>query len=303
MHSHFRAANLPVWTPPNLPFKAQPSLQAVWQEIPEGDRRVYLLEVILKAVRDLKPTFRFDNIDVLATSRSMTGLLRFCVGAIRDPIRASIKMINNTLVVGSWDMRKSRPEFAAISGFEEFVRPAPDPKQLRYHMRLISYKIGSISCAVSSAVHVAYDLRGEKGVALLRKRGYSSATGYKPEAAMIRAWTKRIDKFFHLVVDDKTRECHEIEEIDQRAAVAAWEAQPEIQDALRRFADLLTQLQKLMKERAADGRRCMLILDPGTKYKKQPVSVFPVAVDPYQPLSDLEKRSWSEWSEEALRSG
>lgn len=261
------------------------------------------LDVVLKAVRDLKPDFRFDNVDVLADPKILLSVWKSVNRRYNYSWRTPLRLINNTLVLGPLDA--ATPDKSMTASYSPHVHqacvfPPSDPEKHQRHWKLISYKLGKINCLTTARFDAV--VSPEKKCVALVRQGKTHKKVPESFDTTAQAWLNGWENSFSWSVNEETRECDDIQYIDWSERVASWKATPEAQVSLGRFARFLSELQRVMKAGAADGRRCVLFIDGGSSRKKPLASVFPASGDPYHPLTDLELQSWSDWSKEALRS-
>lgn len=111
----------------------------------------------------MKPSFRFDEIDVLTNRNSLRKFFDFCKGRTQDSFRVNLHLVNETLIIER--CVRSTTEFLYGSGgsgfghnFEKAVTRLPLALgDSSGHHRVLQYDFGGLKCAVRFEVDASYD--------------------------------------------------------------------------------------------------------------------------------------------------
>ncbi|CAG9998602.1 unnamed protein product [Clonostachys byssicola] len=117
----------------------------------------YSFEPMFKAVGEMNPQMKFNDIDIICNRHSLRNLLLFCGGTkyLRS-FRINLRLIQNTLLFETHD---TRPFLEAGFGraFENAARTCPaEWKEGVSHYRALRYPLGELSCVVRCEVDASH---------------------------------------------------------------------------------------------------------------------------------------------------
>ncbi|KAH8752665.1 hypothetical protein F5882DRAFT_368496 [Hyaloscypha sp. PMI_1271] len=127
----------------------------------------YPFEVVFQAIEVMRPSLRFDTVDVLINRNSMRKLLDFCHGRNQDSFRINLHIVRNTLIIERCE--KNAKEMIRGSGgsgyghnFERTFTQLPSGlEDSSSHHRVLRYSLGDLSCAIRFEVDACYKLPEE----------------------------------------------------------------------------------------------------------------------------------------------
>lgn len=160
--AHWQNLNLPVTL---VPDKESSSYgDTVLLNIPE-----YSFEPIFQALAVMKPTFRFDGIDVVLDRNSLRKLLDFTSGRISQDFRLELLIVDNTLFIERCERNVRDLVGMTISrgygrNFEKvFTEHQAASEDSGAHHRVLNYCIGDLNCAVRFEVDACYRIGDDDG--------------------------------------------------------------------------------------------------------------------------------------------
>lgn len=275
----------------------------------------------------MNPSFRFDDVDVLANRNSLRKLLDFCAGRRQDSFRINLHLVDRTLVIE----RCERSARELIRGYQNagfgrtfegaFTKYPPGLEDSAAHHRVLRYQIGNLSCAVRFEVDACYkpkekegdeaevlasaiqqlsmgDSAGESQGGLLPQGTVPMAqslaaeikTASKPKGPgmfMPQLWFGRTP---WLIVGRHSDGCFEqIKITDTKSHFADWEGKQ--QTNLRKLAAVLAELREAVE--ANGGGNCVAICEKLKGTGPPVIKVFPSTVARKAVPDDLRAKLWT----------
>ncbi|KAG6367767.1 hypothetical protein INS49_001962 [Diaporthe citri] len=150
----------PTLTPPGekLQSKTEHHRDANIAQMP-----LYPFEPMFQSLSVLNPGFRFDGVDLVINRNSLSHLLRFVHGVVKQDFRFDLAVVHNTLIVTPALERVSeRVRDKANRGrdFEDMLLQRRLQDSATYH-RAIRYDLGPLNCAVLSELDAALPASAE----------------------------------------------------------------------------------------------------------------------------------------------
>ncbi|KAF4963619.1 hypothetical protein FSARC_8404 [Fusarium sarcochroum] len=122
----------------------------------------YPFEVVFRAMKVMKPGFKFDDIDIVINRNTLRKLLQFCEDTSRHSWRIDLYLVGNTLVVerhekSTIETLGKAPYTVFGHNFERAVTMPPTGMRNSVgHHRVLRYDLGGLNCAVRFEVDAAY---------------------------------------------------------------------------------------------------------------------------------------------------
>ncbi|KAK3693158.1 geranylgeranyl pyrophosphate synthetase [Podospora appendiculata] len=168
----FRApGHAPIWKTLTLPItisndrttQTRSGKKPIWTK-PED--RFYQ---VFQATAQMRPDFRFNDVDVITTRNSLRKFLDFCRGRAQDPFKVHVSLVKNTLFIEQYHVRPmARQNTGWGHGFERaFAEFPPGLQDSTSHDRFLRYPIGDLNCIVGFEIDACY----QEGAARRRDEG------------------------------------------------------------------------------------------------------------------------------------
>lgn len=153
-------------------------------------------EPLFRATASMSPSFRFDDIDVLANRNSLRKLLDFSAGRRPDSFRLNLHLIHRTLVIERCEKRARQRIHGSHNPvwgktFEDaFTKYPAGLEDSTSHHRALRYRLGELQCVVQFEVDACYDTKSEacdgSGPLALSMENLSLNDGPEENQAIIR---------------------------------------------------------------------------------------------------------------------
>ncbi|KAF1953430.1 hypothetical protein CC80DRAFT_149001 [Byssothecium circinans] len=287
----------PKWTPPDLPhtLKLDGGLKYSDYNYVRNNRNPY--EPMFHALNIMNPNFQFHNVDVIADRNNLRKLLEFVAGKSNGPWRLDLYVVQNTLIIVKKDSsfwKKANDQGYGDNFEQAFTIPGEGMEDATSHYRAIRYEMGPLNVVVrfeadahydgsdelnpSEAQHVKgdllqrpfFDFRApiqvvQKGhIVPMSQMAELKSTVYKPDnckrvACMDQLWFGRTKHLFtgYYSIKDEGGVIRSIKQEDATERIKKWETTQ--QENLRKLANLLSLLKKMVKNEPPPIRSLMLV--------------------------------------------
>lgn len=139
------------WQEPPLPITLEPDQGIQYSDYNYARQPQDPYSPMFQALSVMNPSYRFNDVDVLADRNNLRVLLDFCQGKSNGPFRLNIFLLFNTLVI----VRKESRWWSTCDGvsygwsFEKhFTRPVEGMEDATSHYRAIRYPLGPLNVVV-----------------------------------------------------------------------------------------------------------------------------------------------------------
>lgn len=140
----------------------------------------YPFEPMFQSLSVLRPSFKFDAVDLIINRNSLNHLFRFANGQVKTNFRLDLAMVHNTLIVTpAWERVSEFIQARANRGrdFEALFLQRQLPESGTYH-RAIRYNLGPLNCAVLSELDAALPTSGEAMASKNERWVYKTNPGF-----------------------------------------------------------------------------------------------------------------------------
>lgn len=279
---------------------------------------------LFEATAAMNPSFRFDDVDVVADRTSMRRLLNVSARRKQDSFRLHLHLVGRTLVVERSD-ESARGFLRVLPGntnwgkrFEDsFTRYDKQWEGSGSHHRALRYQFGDLSCVVrievdasfiGSAGHLATNpvpTKDPSAIKILQQKGFmawaaeiktvTSSTSSKGRY-LPQLWLGRTP--WLIEARHRNGDFRSVTITHMETRFQAWETQH--QDSLRTMAAVLAQLRTAVEENG--GEHCVAVYEKGKKPRA--IEVFPSSVPRSTVSDELRRKLWrAEEAEAPTRKG
>lgn len=235
------------------------------------------------SVHQTSSDFRHDQVDIVANTKTLSKLLRFCKSHRVGTYRFFLRMIQGSLFLAPslHSPGSDRSDQTALqSTLSKRCTEMPSGLEHSTHYRSVQYSLGHLNCVVQSKVHdLCSILPGEpQSPSSPSPVGPEVSQAYPPlsGAAMVQVrleggklkgpraealWLSRTPFLLRARISAGGNITN-VSKVDATSAAREWEKEETQQLALRKLATLLSDLKRAVKGAAApDGQACIGLIE------------------------------------------